>query len=300
MVNSKKLSKLKESDFFPILVLIFLSLIWGSSFILIKKGLLVYSPLQVGTLRIVFAFLVLSPIAIKHLKDIFREYWKQVLILGLISNLFPAILFATAQTEITSSLAGMLNSLTPIFTIIIGIMFFKSKTSFPLLVGLILGLFGSVILSFIGSGGGLGEFNFYALFVIIATILYGTAANLIKIYVNKIEPTTLVALTMFSVGPVSLFLLFTTDFKDRFLHHPDALISMIYILILGAIGTAFALVIFNKIIKRTSAVFASSVTYLVPIIAIGWGIIDSEILFPLHFLGISIIISGIFLINRYK
>ena len=290
----------KNKSFFPILVLIFLSLIWGSSFILIKKGLAAFSPLQVGSLRIVFAFLVLLPVTFKYFNDLFHKNWKQLLILGLVSNLFPAILFAVAQTEITSSLAGMLNSLTPISTIIIGILFFRTKISLPLLIGLLLGLSGSVLLSFIGSGGALGEFNVYALFVISATILYGTAANLIKSYVRKIEPTILVALTMFSVGPISIILLFTTDFSHRLLNNPDAAISIIYIFILGAIGTAFALVVFNKIIKRTSAVFASSVTYLVPIVAISWGIIDGENLFPLHFLGMGIIIIGIFLINKYR
>jgi len=294
------ITKLKSSNLYPVLILVFLAIIWGSSFILIKKGLLAYSPVQVGTLRIVFACFVLLPIAIKHFRPIFRANWKKLIVLGTIANLAPAILFAVAETNMSSSLAGMLNSLTPIFTIIIGVFFYQTKINLVLALGLGLGLIGSVILSLVGSSGELGTFNIYALFVIAATILYGIAGNLIKKYVGKIDPVVLVSLTMLSVGPFSLFALLTTDFIDKTTTHPDALFSIISIFILGAIGTAFALAIFNKLIKMTNAVFASSVTYLIPIAAIAWGIIDNEALFPLHFVGMGIIILGIFLINKNK
>ena len=200
--------KIKQSNLYPVLILIFLSIIWGSSFILIKKGLLAYSPVQVGTLRIVFACLVLLPVAIKNVRSLYKENWKQLLTLGIISNLAPAILFATAETKMSSSLAGMLNSLTPIFTIIFGFIFYKAKVNTPLAIGLLLGLVGSIILSLIGSTGELGEFNINALYVITATILYGIAGNLIKNYVGKIDPIVLISLTLFSVGPFSLIVLF--------------------------------------------------------------------------------------------
>jgi drug/metabolite transporter (DMT)-like permease len=293
-------SKIKNSNLFPILILLFLSLIWGSSFILIKKGLLAYTPVQVGTLRIVFAFIVLLPIAIRNLRPTFKDNWKQLLVLGIITNLAPAILFAIAETNMNSSLAGMLNSLTPIFTIIVGVLFYKIRINFPLAIGLGLGLIGSVILSLVGSSGQLGEFNIYALYVILATILYGIAGNLIKVYVGNIKPLVLVSLTMFAVGPLSLMFLLSTDFINRTFTHPDALFSIISIFILGAVGTAFALGIFNMLVKKTNAVFASSTTYLIPITAIGWGLIDNEALFPLHFVGMGVIIFGIFLINKFK
>lgn len=294
------INKIKQSNLFPIFILIFLSVIWGSSFILIKKGLLAYTPVQVGTLRIVFAFLVLLPIAIKYLHSVFKENWKKLLILGMISNLAPAILFAIAETNMSSSLAGMLNSLTPVFTIIVGVIFYKVKINLPLALGLGLGLIGSIILSLVGSEGEFGNFNIYALFVISATILYGIAGNLIKNYVGKIDPVVLISLSMFAVGPFSLIFLLTTDFIPRTLTHPDAFFSIISIFVLGSVGTAFALAIFNKLIHRTNAVFATSVTYIIPIAAIGWGIIDNEALFPLHFVGMGIIIFGVFLINKFK
>lgn len=293
-------NKLEQSSLHPVFVLIFLSVVWGSSFILIKKGLLAYSPVQVGTLRIVFASIVLFPLAIKNIGPKFKANWKQLFALGIISNLAPAILFSIAETHMSSSLAGMLNSLTPVFTIIVGVLFYKVKITFPLAIGLGFGLIGSVILSLVGASGALGEFNIYALYVIAATILYGIAGNLIKVFVDKFDPVVLVSLTMSLVGPIAFFVLLTTDFIDTTLNHPDALFSILSILVLGAVGTAYALGVFNKLVHQTNAVFASSVTYLVPIAAIGWGIIDNEALFPLHFVGMAVIIFGIFLINKNK
>jgi drug/metabolite transporter (DMT)-like permease len=227
-------------------------------------------------------------------------HWKQLLVLGLISNLLPALLFAEAQTKISSSLAGMLNSLTPVSTIIVGILFYKFRINLPLVIGLLLGLTGSIILSLIGSAGRIGELNVYALFIIAATILYGISGNLIKKYVGKIDPLVLVSLTIFSVGIISLIILFSTDFSHRLSTSPDALLSLGSTFILGAIGTAFALAVFNHIVKMTNAVFASSVTYMVPVIAIIWGFLDNELLFPLHFVGMGIIIVGIYIINKFK
>ena len=294
------IQKLKQRQSFPILVLIFLSLIWGSSFILIKKGLLAYSPLQVGTLRILFASIVLLPIAIKNMKGIIKIHWKKLLLLGLISNLIPAILFATAETEMSSSLAGMLNALTPVMTTIVGVLFYKSKISMPIAIGLGIGFAGSFVLSFVGGTGELGNFNFYALFVILATLLYGISGNMVTEYVKTFNPVVLVSLATLLTAPISLAILFSSDFTTRITSHPDALFSLISIFILGSIGTAFALAIFNKLIKSTNAVFASSTTYLIPIVAIGWGIIDGEALFPLHFAGMVLIIVGIIILNKYK
>ena len=292
--------KLKQNKSFPVLVLIFLSLIWGSSFILIKKGLLAFEPLQVGTLRILFASLVLLPIALKNINHNFKAHWKKLLLLGVISNLTPAILFALAETEMSSSVAGMLNALTPVMTTIIGMSFYKSKISLPISFGLAIGFSGSVVLSFVGGSGEIGTFNYYVLFVILATLLYGISGNMVKEYVLTFNPVVLVAQATLLTVPISLAILLSTDFPTRVANHPDAVFSLLSIFILGAIGTAFALAIFNKLIKKTSALFASSTTYLIPIVAIGWGFMDGEALFPLHFAGMGLIVIGIFILNKYK
>ncbi len=282
------------------ILLIMLAIIWGSSFILIKRGLDSFSPLQVGTLRISFAFIVMLPFALKSLGVVYRQYWKKILVIGFLGNLFPAILFATAETGISSSLAGILNALTPIMTLLAGIFFFSTGIKMLQSIGLTIGFLGSFALSFINNVGALGEFNHYALFVVIATIMYGFVGNFIKKYLTIIHPVTLTALAMFSVGPLSIILLLSTDFVSRVSNNSDAWSSLGYLFILGAVGTAFALVLFNKLIQRTTAVFASSVTYLIPIMAVVWGILDGEDFFVMHLIGMGLIIVGVYLVNKIQ
>lgn len=294
------LNNLKESKFLPVFILIILSLIWGSSFILIKRGLDSFTAVQVGTIRVSFACLVMLPIAIKHLRTVYKYNWKKILTLGFVANLMPAVLFAVAETGLSSSLAGILNSLTPIFTIIIGTMFFKVPMNNKQTLGLIIGFAGSIVLSFIGSGGELGSFNYFALFVILATIFYGISANMVRTYFLKINSVILTSLAMFSIGPFGIAYLLTTDFVYKLQTLDGAWASLGYLFILGAIGTAFALVLFNKLIQITSAVFASTVTYLIPIAAVIWGIIDGEALFFFHFAGMVLIILGVYIVNKNK
>ena len=292
--------KLKKSKYFHIIILLFLAVIWGSSFILIKKGLVSFSPTQVGSIRIVVAFLVMLPVAIKHLATVYKEKWKTILIWGFLANLIPAVLFATAQTGLSSSLTGILNSLTPIFILIVGAAFYSTAIKSKQIIGLVIGFIGSFALSFVGSNGEFGSFNFYVLFVIGATICYGIAGNMVKVYFNKINSIVLTSLAMFSVGPFGLVYLLTTDFTHVLFNVDGAWLSLFYLIILGAVGTAFALVIFYKIIQQTSAVFASTVTYLIPIMALVWGIIDGEALYPLHFVGMALIIFGVWIVNKAK
>lgn len=287
-----------EGPFLSWILLIVLAFIWGTSFILIKKGLESFSPLQVGTLRIAFAFIVMLPFALKSLTNVFKHYWKKIIVIGFFSNLFPAFLFATAETGISSSLAGILNALTPIMTFIAGVFFFSTNIKTLQVLGLIVGFIGSFALGFINSEGELGEFNYFALFVVLATMMYGFSGNFIKKYLTGIHPVTLTALAMFTVGPLSIILLLTSDFVSRFSSNNEAWISLGYLFLLGAIGTAFALVLFNKLIQRTTAVFASSVTYLIPIMAVIWGILDGESFFLLHLFGMALIIFGVYMVNR--
>jgi drug/metabolite transporter (DMT)-like permease len=283
------------------LLLIACAFIWGASFILIKKGLETYAPDQVGTIRVFFAFLVMLPFAVYKLKTVYIFYWKKLLFLGLLANLLPAIMFATAQTEISSSISGILNSLTPIFTLIVGVLFFRGKMKGGQILGLLIGFAGTLGLIFVNNTGGLGNFNYYALLIILATLFYGISANYIKANLSHIHSITLTSLAMFAIGPLALlYLLVNTDFIHRLTNLPGAWESLGYLFILGAIGTAFALVLFNRLIQMTSAVFASSVTYLIPIMAVIWGVIDGESLFPLHFVGMGLIIAGVYIVNRFR
>lgn len=289
-----------EHKTFPVVILIVLSIIWGSSFILIKKGLVAFDALQVGTIRIMFASVVLLPIALRNIKTHFRTDWNKFLAVGLVGNFAPAILFAYAETGITSSLAGILNALTPIFTLIIGVFFFATRINKRQAIGLLFGFGGSAVLSFIGSEGGLGSFNHYAATVIVATVCYGININLLKAWFPWLNSLILTSLAMFSIGPLSIVYLFSTDFFSVVVTNDDALLSLFYLFLLGAVGTSFALVLFNKLIQITTAVFASTVTYIIPIAAVMWGIIDNEALYLIHFIGMLLIISGVYIVNKNK
>lgn len=296
----KSLKSFNEHPALSWFLLAVLSFIWGSSFILIKKGLEAFPPDQVGTIRVTFAFLLLLPVAVKHIKTVYGKYWKKILALGFLSNLIPAILFSIAETGLSSSLTGILNSLTPIMTMIVGVIAFSIGIKKIQVIGLAIGLAGSVIISIIGESGNIGSFNFYAIYVIIATVCYGIGGNLIKAHLSHINSVILTSLTMVGIGPVALGYLLTTDFFTRLSVVKGAWESLGFIFLLGAVGTAFALILFNRLIQLTTALAASSVTYLIPLVAVMWGIVNGENLFPLHFAGMALIIAGVYIANRFK
>ncbi len=289
----------KESLLSWILIII-LSIIWGSSFILIKKGLEVFSPAQVGALRMSFAFLALLPYAMINLKKLQFKRWKIIFIIGFLGNLIPAYLFALAETELKSSLTGILNALTPLFTLIISFSFFKNKIKFLQIIGLFIAFVGSIGLSFVTDNGDLGNMNLFVWFVVLATLFYSLSLNLIKQYFNDTKAILLTSLSLFSIGPIALVILFSTDFIYRIKTVPGAVESLLYISILGLIGTAFALILYNKLIRITTAVVASSVTYLIPFVAVIWGLIDGESLYPLHYTGMAITIIGVYIVNKTR
>ncbi|HEY5533635.1 MAG TPA: DMT family transporter [Ignavibacteria bacterium] len=290
----------QNEQFLVWVILVVLTLIWGSSFILIKKGLEVFTPVQVGTARIAFAFLALLPYAIPNLKKIPLKRWKVMIVIGFLGNLIPAYLFSIAETELKSSLTGILNALTPVFTFIIAVFFFRHKVKWMQILGLLLAFAGSLGLSFVNESGGLGSMNFYVWFVVLATLLYAVSLNLIKHYFNDTNAILLSALAMFSVGPAAMIILFSTDFISRLQNAPGAFESLFYIAILGLAGTAFALILYNKLIRITTAVMASSVTYLIPFVAVLWGLLDGESLYMLHYTGLIITIIGIYIVNKSK
>ncbi len=288
----------RTKNFLPAVLLSVLALIWGSSFILIKKGLTAFTPLEVGTLRISIAFLTLLPVAIKYFKTHYKNNWKKYLLLATVANLIPASLFPIAETHLASSLAGILNSLTPIFTLIVGASFFGTKIKKFQSMGLLIGLAGSILLSVTNSVGAIGSFNNYAALVIVATICYGFSSNMIKKFFPETNTVILTSFTMFSIGPITIVYLLTQNTFVKIFSKPEALTALGYIFVLATFGTAFALILFNRLIQITSAVFASTVTYLIPIMALFWGTLDGENIFPLHILSMVIILTGVLIVNK--
>ncbi len=279
-------------------LLFLLGLVWGSSFILIKQGLTAFSPAEVGALRIASASVFLVPIALPALRTLSRRHLKLLAFIGLFGSLGPAFLFAFAQTQLSSSVTGILNAVTPLNVLLLGAAFFGRRIAQPEIVGLGVGLVGTVILVLAGSSGNLSSINFYSLLIVAATICYGFNTNIIKNYLGDLKPTVITAVSLLLAGPPAVVYLFgASDFTEK-VGSGTVGWPLAAIMLLGVLGTALALIMFNKLVQIRTAVFASSVTYLVPMVAIAWGVLDGESLSGWHLVGMAAILGGVYVANR--
>jgi drug/metabolite transporter (DMT)-like permease len=274
------------------IILTTLSLIWGTSYILMKKGLESFSSFQVGSLRILITFLVLLPIAIRNLAKLNRDNILSVLIIGFLGNAIPAFLFPVAQTKISSSLAGMLNSLSPVFTLIIGIIIYKRMAIKTQIAGVILGLIGAAGLLYTGSF----TFNLYGLFVVLATILTGFSSNEVS-KVKGLNGIQVTSLAFFVISPVAICYLLFSDFSSA-LETENWVRNFIFISILAILGSATAQALFYVLIRDTSPLFASTVSYFIPIVATIWGLSDNEHLTSSMLISVIFVFVGVYIINR--
>ena len=283
-----------ESKQLKWVLLSILSLIWGSSFILIKKGLIGLTPIQLGSLRIIFAGLFLILVGFKSLSKISFQQWKFIALTALFGTFIPAYLFAIAQTEIDSSVSSILNSLTPLNTLVIGSLAFGLQFRRNQIIGVIIGLIGSALLILNGAMNHPEQNYYYALLVIIASVCYATNVNLVKKHLSGMAPLSITTGNFLVMLLPATLILFFTDFLDV-VSMPQVQHSMLFIVILGVIGTGIANIIFFKLIQLSSPVFATSVTYLIPIVAFFWGLLDNEMLTPIQFFGAFIILIGVYL-----
>ena len=279
------------------LALLSLALIWGSSFILMKKGLEVFSFIEVASLRIAIAFIPLIPFLPKAIKTVKRKHYLPIFITALLGNGIPAYLFAKAQTQLDSSLVGILNAIVPFFTLILGVIFFKARASRKNILGIFFGFSGVVILTFNTLQQEIIAFNMYILFVVLATIFYAISMNVIKRYLQEIDASSIAVLAFLVISPFSAIYLFNTEFLYHLRANPEGYKALGYITVLAVLGTSVASIIFNKLLSRSSAIFTSSITYLIPIVAIFWGLFDGEVILIYHILAFGIILSGVYLVN---
>ena len=278
-------------------ILILLSLIWGSSFILMKRGLESYSGMQVGTMRIFFTFIFLLPFAFKRFKKIKRSHIKSLLIVGFIGNFFPALLFATAQTEISSSLAGMLNSSFPLFALLVGSLMYKTKTDKSKLLGIFIGLIGAVGLVVGKEGSSYNGNIWFAALVLIANMFYAISLNEIKYKLADLDGITVTIFAFVFTGPVAGTYLLFSDYSEA-LTSPGYIENLGYIALLALLSSAVAVTLFYTLLNFTDAVFAASVTYIIPIFAMLWGLFDSEIITIVQVLFMLVILFGVYLVNK--
>ncbi len=291
---------MNDSEKSPIqawVLLLLVALTWGTSFILIKKSLNTFSVIEVAAGRLFLASLFFLPFMYRSWQKIPAAKYRYILVSAVTGYILPAFLLAKAGTKLNSSLAGMLNSLSPLFTLVIGIVFFAQPRYWLKIAGVLLGLLGSSFLIFNKSTGALNIANPYAFLVLMATLVYGINVNTIARHLSKLPSLAMTAVTFMFIGPIALTTLLTTDFFSKIVDSSHAQ-SSFCLISLGMLSSGVAAVLFNRIVQIASGLFAISVTYLIPIVAIGWGILDGERISFQQYLGMGIILTGIYLVNR--
>ncbi|GGG94210.1 permease [Polaribacter pacificus] len=282
------------------LYLSILALVWGSSFILMKKALISLSPIQLGALRIVIAALFLFLIGFKSLKKIQKKHWKYILATALFGTFFPVFLFAYAVKGIDSSIVSILNSLTPFNTLLFGAWVFGFHFKKGQLIGVFIGLIGTVLLILNGADLHPNQNYASAFLIVIASVGYAFNVNIVKKYLSDLSALSIVVGNFLILFIPALIVLASTGFFTDFELKTPQLHSLGYITILAIFGTGIAKVIYNKMVHLANPLFASSVTYLIPIVAVMWGMLDGEQLSLTQLLAGGIILFGVYLSNTAK
>ena len=274
-------------------LLIILSIIWGSSFILIKKSLDFYTPFEVGSLRVLIAGIMLSPVAILNIRKFPQKKLKWLMIAALCGNFFPMFLFPLAEKEVSSSIAGIINSMMPIFVIIVGSLFWKFKTTKRQLLGVAISFFGACILML--SGNSHNDLKIIPLFwLLLATFLYAVSTTTVKSKLNDIPAKIMTSFVFFYILFLpSLIALIFTGFFQNFEASKSEFIGLGFISLLSVFGTGLAMMLNYRLLSISSPLFSSTVTLLMPIVAVIWGILDGEKLSTMQFAGGLIIIGGL-------
>jgi drug/metabolite transporter (DMT)-like permease len=277
-----------------------LSLIWGSSFILMIKGLEALTAFQVASIRVILSGLVLLPFAFNSLKQLTKQQIGYVFLSGFLGSLLPAYLFCIAETKIDSSFAGSLNALTPIFVIVMGALFFGTTVSKQKVLGILISFTGSVLLFLSKSNRQLGENLEFVLLVVLATILYGINVNMVGKHLKNVGSLQIASVALSLNGILALVILaFTGYFSQPFLEN-KMLVATGYTAILGILGTAGASVLFYRLVKNAGMVFASMVTYAIPIVAVAWGIFGGEKITITQVACLGILLLGVYVANSSK
>ena len=280
--------------------LIILSVIWGSSYILIKKGLTGLTPVQLGSLRVIITTILIAPIGYNKIKHIPKNKMKWVAVSAFVGSFFPAYLFAFAETEISSSVTAVMVSLTPLFTLLISVIIFGEELLKKQVIGVIIGFLGIVVL--INNELLSSSFNIlYVMFIVLAAFCYAVNANLLKYKLPNIPALGIVFMSFLFMFIPAFIVLFFSDFPfSDFTSDPLILESIIYIVILALFGTAIAKVMYIKLLAISTPVFSVSTTYLMPVVAIFWGLLDGEEFKLTQFIGTSIILIGVYLVTKKK
>ena len=280
--------------------LIILSIVWGSSFILIKKALIGLTAMQVGSFRIIFAAIFLILVGFKSISRLTARQWKWITVSGFLGSFFPVYLFAYAETEIDSAIASILNATTPLLTLIFGVLFFRTIFTQNKILGVVIGLLGTAGLIFSGASINPDQNYFYSFLVIIAAACYAMNVNILKTRMSDISPLGIAAGNFSVLLIPALALLYFTGFFSVPEYNEVINNSILFVAILGIIGTGVAMIIFNKLVQITDPVFTTSVTYTIPVVALGWGMLDGEVFSLWQLISASVILVGVFIVNKSR
>lgn len=281
-------------------VLTILALTWGSVFILIKKTLLVFNPYEIGALRMLISGIVLIKFGLPALRKMSRRTMIWVGVAGFFGNFFPTFLFPIAQTQVSSSMAGILDTLVPVFVLVLGFLFFGIKSKLIQLIGAVVGFSGAAILLYFSETSTEETQLGYAMLIVLATACYGLAALVVKNRLSHVPSLQLSsgAITLWALP--SLVALGFSGFFTNFESNPQTWEAVGYMMILAVLGTAVCGILYNKLIQEVSPVFASTVTYLLPVVAVSWGLLDGEKFTSWYLVGALLILIGIYLIREPK
>lgn len=274
-------------------LLILLTIIWGSSFILIKKSLEHYGPFQVGALRVLIAGLLLAPVAVLNIRKFPRNRLKWLIVAAIAGNFIPMFLFPLAETEVSSSIAGIVNSMMPIFVILVGALFWKFETTGRQMIGVAISFSGACLLMLSGAEGDSLKIV-PILWLLLATLLYAVSITTVKSKLSDVPAKILSAFVFFFILflPSLITLAFTGFFND-FEGTKGEFIGLGYVSLLSIFGTGLAMMLNYRLLSISTPLFASTVTLLMPIVAVIWGVLDGESLTGLQFAGGFIIIGGL-------
>lgn len=266
---------------------------------LMKQGLKVFTAQQVASFRIFIAFVALLPVYLRiDLKGLKKQHFFGLLIVALFGSGIPPYLFTWAQTHIASYMAGVLNALTPLMTMLFGYLLFRNKVLRSQILGVLIGFGGAALVILLRADMGFDQDMEYSLLVVLAAACYGVGANTLKAKLSDLSPFTITTLAFTIIGPFAGIYLWYTGAFQQIIDQPEARVALNYLLLLGVVGTAFALVLFNYLIKTVSALYASTVTYLIPIVALFWGVLDGEQIGIAHIAGLLLILAGIKLTGK--
>jgi drug/metabolite transporter (DMT)-like permease len=281
--------------------LIILSIIWGSSYILIKKGLQGFTAIQLWSVRVLIAGLLLVIIGLPSIRTIGKTQWKWVLLSGLVGSFIPMFLFAWAETEIDSSIVSVLNSLVPLFTLFVGYALFRISFSPNQLLGVLVGLLGAGLLIFLGATVNPDQNYWFSLGVVLASFCYALNANIIKSKLQSVSPMGIaVGNFLFLIPLAAGITMYSGALSQPVRQGPYFWSSLGYIVLLCVFGTAIAKVMFNRLIQISTPVFSVSVTYLIPVVGVLWGLLDGERFTVGQLASAALILLGVYLVNRSK